>query len=150
MSEAPIMSEALTRETSNPHVPGASTSESNSSPMASGSLAGLMAALLGGVLVWLAYRAVYPVFFIPAELRVPSMFPTQELIDAQRAAVLRVDLYHAILVMGFWGAVVGITLSVGEFMCRRSWRRAVRGVAVCGLTGALLGCLAGILGQATL
>jgi hypothetical protein len=40
------MSEALTRETSDPNVFGDSTSESNSSPMVSGPLAGLTAALL--------------------------------------------------------------------------------------------------------
>jgi hypothetical protein len=89
---------------------------------------------------------MYPVFDLPDEMAQPKMFPSPEEVDAQRAAMAQVVIYHAVLFLGLLGLLMGVSLAVGEFFCRRSWQRAVRGIAVSGLSGALFGCLAGILG----
>jgi len=131
-------------ETSPRTVPAEGTSPSLACSAARRFWIGLVAGLLAGAIMWLAYWAVFPVF--QQSGAAPKMFPTQQDIDTQRAARVHVEIYHAVLFLGLLGMVLGICLAVGEFFCRRSRQGAARGVTVTGLSGALFGCLAGILG----
>lgn len=114
--------------------------------VASGALVGLMAGLLGGLLIWLFYRAYFPVFQIPSQFLMLSVFASAEEVAAAQAAIAKATMQNAMLLLAVWGTVLTIAVSLYEFLCRRSWRKAVIGLVVGGLIAAAVSCLGGVLG----
>jgi hypothetical protein len=94
---------------------------------------GLLLAILAGVAVWGAYQAILPVFELSEELAAlqgPAIAPRlQEIQDNLRANRFK-NAAVGMVIMGFG---LGLVLTVGELMIRRSHGRAIWGGLLAGL-----------------
>jgi hypothetical protein len=102
--------------------------------------------LVGGLVAWGLFQALYPIFTIPAELadiEMPNSKQSAELLIAEQEA----SLFNAVLILGWTGALLAGAMAAGEAWARRSWRMALAGVVGCALAGALSGGVAGWVGH---
>ncbi|MHB8974912.1 MAG: hypothetical protein ACYC3X_31495 [Pirellulaceae bacterium] len=109
----------------------------------------LLSALVGGALTWLLLWGIYPIFAIPEELAAQAFGKRDlppELTAALMVAARTVDLQHAMVVTGIFGALLASLLACGEGLARRSLWTVVFGTVLGVVVGGGVGCLAGLLG----
>ncbi len=112
-----------------------------------GPATGLLFGLMAGAITWGLLAAFYPMFIVSHELAgVPPTAPVEQLREAA-AAQQEADTRNRISVLGAYGAVLGLSLAVGEGFARRSLGRALVAGAACVSAGIVFGGVAGGLGH---
>ncbi|MHB8862500.1 MAG: hypothetical protein ACYC6N_08855 [Pirellulaceae bacterium] len=110
----------------------------------------LLSALVAGALIWLLLHGTYPMFSIPEELVAQTIGSLGTLPPALAAAIEEayrmMNLKHAVVVFGIFGAVLASLLAVGGGIARRSLATVLAGIVLGVVVGGGVGSLAGYLG----
>jgi hypothetical protein len=113
-----------------------------------GPLAALLIALAAGVVSWAILKAILPVFQLPENLRNVAGNVSAELLQEARQATESVSNKNAALTLAVAASVLGLALTVGELLLRRSPLRAVWGGLLAAIVAGGLGIGAAIFGVA--
>jgi hypothetical protein len=112
-----------------------------------GPATGLLFAWIAAGLTWVLLSEGSPVFMIPDELAgLPPTAPVEQLQQAE-AAQQEADTRNRISLLGAYGALLGLSLGIGEGVARRSLGRTLVAGAACVPAGIVFGGVAGGLGH---